>query len=326
MRSVPRVLQGPYTAAVRLSLQEASQAQQDGDQARLSRAWKLFLLLPRMLLWRPPRGGLVPKRHLESRLRLFVAGEWTELLQQGAVHGAAAVAAFARKRRREHGEEDLSRRAARAVRQVELGEISAGRQALEGESVAPGTLRTLWALTDPERRPEVPREPLLPELSHHVPRVVLDSELCTTNLRKSRRGAAGGPSGMTAEHLKGLLESEDDSSLLAELANSLAQADVSSDIVRALRLGRITALQKPDNGVRGIVVGEFIRRLVARTVAKHSLPVRIGNPRRVRVRGTCHPSIDGPRRQRHSCVCGWGGAFDLISRNSMLSGLMHEGR
>ena len=58
---------------------------------------------------------------------------------------------------------------------------------------------------------------------------------------------------MTAEHLKGLLVSEDDSSLLAELANSLAQADV------PLRLGRITALQKPDNGVRGIVVGEFIR-------------------------------------------------------------------
>ena len=170
-----------------LSLQEASQAQQDGDQARLSRAWKLFLLLPRMLLWRHPRGGLVPKRHLESRLRLLVAGEWTELLQQGAVQGAAAAAAFVRKRPREHGEEDLSQRAARAVRQVELGEISAGRQALEGESVAPGTLRTLRDLSDPERRPEVPREPLLPELSHHVPRarVVLDSELCTTNLRQA---------------------------------------------------------------------------------------------------------------------------------------------
>ena len=109
MRSVPRVLQGPYTAAVRLSLQETSQAQQDGDQARVSWAWKLFLLLPRMLLWRPPRGCLVPKRHLESRLRLFVAGKWTELLQQGAVR-AATAAVFA-KRRREHGEEDLSRRA-----------------------------------------------------------------------------------------------------------------------------------------------------------------------------------------------------------------------
>ena len=43
MRSVPRVL-GPDTSAVRVSLQEASQAQQDGDQVRLSRAWKFFSL------------------------------------------------------------------------------------------------------------------------------------------------------------------------------------------------------------------------------------------------------------------------------------------
>ena len=127
MRSVPRVLQGPYTAAVRLSLQEASQAQQDGDQVRLSRAWKLFLLLPQMLLWTPPRGGLFPKRHLEGRLSLFVAGEWTALLQQGTVHGAAAAVAFARKRRREDSEKDLSRRAARAVRQVELGGTLSGQ-------------------------------------------------------------------------------------------------------------------------------------------------------------------------------------------------------
>ena len=62
------------------------------------------------------------------------------------------------------------------------GGLGTGRQVLEGESIAPGTLRTLIALTDPERRPEVPREPLMPELSHHTPRarVVLDSELCTT--------------------------------------------------------------------------------------------------------------------------------------------------
>ena len=33
------------------------------------------------------------------------------------------------------------------------------------------------------------------------------------------------------------------------------------------RLGRMIALQKPDGGVRGIVVGDIIRRLVARTVA-----------------------------------------------------------
>ena len=60
MRSVPRILQGPCTAAMRLALQEASQAQKDTDQVRLARAWKLFLLLPRMLLWRPEGGFWCP--------------------------------------------------------------------------------------------------------------------------------------------------------------------------------------------------------------------------------------------------------------------------
>ena len=33
-------------------------------------------------------------------------------------------------------------------------------------------------------------------------------------------------------------------------------------------MGRITALRKPDGGVRGIVVGDFLRPFVARTIAK----------------------------------------------------------
>ena len=33
-------------------------------------------------------------------------------------------------------------------------------------------------------------------------------------------------------------------------------------------LGRLTALQKPDGGVRGIVAGDVVRRLVARTVSQ----------------------------------------------------------
>ena len=106
-------------------------------------------------------------------------------------------------RQKASSEEDLCRcqgSKASGARGTLSGQTSVGSRV-----VAPGTLRTLRAL-------EVPRALLLPELSHHVPRarVVLDSELRTTNLRKSRWGAAGGPSGMTAEHLKGLLQSEDD--------------------------------------------------------------------------------------------------------------------
>ena len=52
---------------------------------------------------------------------------------------------------------------------------------------------------------------------------------------------------MTSDHLFPLLESERDSAMFAEFAQSLAVADV-----------------KPDGGVRGIVVGDVLRRLVGR--------------------------------------------------------------
>ena len=47
--------------------------------SRVSRVWKLFLLLPRLLLFRSPRGGRVPKKELEDRLCLFHSGQWSEL-------------------------------------------------------------------------------------------------------------------------------------------------------------------------------------------------------------------------------------------------------
>ena len=51
-------------------------------------------------------------------------------------------------------------RARRAFHMVQLGEVSAGQQALDGACFAPGDLKTLKALKDPSRRPPVPRDPL----------------------------------------------------------------------------------------------------------------------------------------------------------------------
>ena len=47
------------------------------------------------------------------------------------------------KRRRHRPEDDVERRAARALSLVQIGELSAGREALEGAEVAPGNDRTL---------------------------------------------------------------------------------------------------------------------------------------------------------------------------------------
>ena len=63
-------------------------------------------------------------------------------------------------------------------------------------------------LTDVNRRPNRPRDPLPDELTAFelVARFELDEHMLARNLRTSRRGAAGGPSGMTTEHLRPLLD------------------------------------------------------------------------------------------------------------------------
>ena len=66
---------------------------------------------------------------------------------------------------------------------------------------------------------------------------------------------------MTADHLSTILDNEADSMLLVAACSK-------GDVIEGLRVGRLTALQKPDGGVRGIVVGDIVRRLVARTMAK----------------------------------------------------------
>ena len=72
---------------------------------------------------------------------------------------------------------------------------------------------------------------------------------------------------MTADHLQPLLDTGRDTSLLFRFVSVLARGQAPDAAVDGVR-GRITALQKPDGGVRGIVVGDILRRLVARTMAK----------------------------------------------------------
>ena len=160
-------------------------------------------------------------------------------------------------------------RVRRAETLVHLGELSAGRQALDGAKVAPGNLATLAQLTNPERRPPVPRD-LLSGSATAVPErpFELDPELFCKNVRSARRGAAPGPSGMSVEHILGLVESDHDMDIFCSFATIVSQGHVPRGVVEVLRMGRVFALRKLDGGIRGIVVGDIIRRLIARTIAQ----------------------------------------------------------
>ena len=270
---------------------------------------------------------------LVERCAAFARGEWLALIKTCRADAESGNAATSHRRQRDTSD-DLSKRAKKALQLVQWGALSTARQALEGAAVARGSERTLAQLTDPVRRPELPRSPIAREFTEHNPheQVELCGEVLLKNLRSSRRGVAAGPSGMTGEHLRVILDSESDSDAFTAFACTLAVVEVPHEIMKAIRLGRMTALRKPDGGVRGIVVGDFLRRLVARTLAQQfskavweaTAPFQFALSTKAGTEAVTHAlqaltsldedatvvSIDGV------------GAFDLISRNAMVSGLM----
>ena len=122
------------------------------------------MLLPRMSLHRPPRGGFISKAKLAARFEDFSHGRWQKLIDAGRHCVEEAATAVSRKRHRTNQQSDIERRAVRAQSLVQLGELSAGRQALEGAVLAPGSIQTRQELSNPQRRPPHPREPLSADL------------------------------------------------------------------------------------------------------------------------------------------------------------------
>ena len=92
-----------------------------------------------------------------------------------------------------------------------MGELSAGRQALEAAVVALGTQRTLDTLQDTSRRPRQPRVAVPGHIAQLQPDNLLDLDQFKFRecIHSARRGAAARPCGMTAEHLKPMLDSGD---------------------------------------------------------------------------------------------------------------------
>ena len=127
MRTVPVFLKGAFKAAFRVALEERLLGEAGGDFIKVQRAWKLFMLLPRMILFRPPRGGKVTRKQLEERCQAVARGGWMHLVRRSMQAAEQGSANSCRRRRRQLGD-DVTRRAARALRLVLLGEASSARQ------------------------------------------------------------------------------------------------------------------------------------------------------------------------------------------------------
>ena len=136
---------------------------------------------------------------------------------------------------------------------------------------------------------------------------------------------------MTADHLQPVLDTARDTSIFFQFATVLARGQAPAAAVEGVRMGRITALKKPNGGIRGIVVGDILRRLVARTMAKQmaarveaaTAPFQNALTTKAGCESVAHilqSLTDQDERATIVSIDGVG-AYDLISRNAMLEGL-----
>ena len=114
-----------------MSLEEILKGRVRNDSVKEVRGWKLFFLLPILLLFRPSRGRLVPKARLQERVSTFSAGDWVTLLQTSL---EASIKGTTARCRRHRGKQDTIQ----AKVLYTLRELSNASQALEGDAVAVG--------------------------------------------------------------------------------------------------------------------------------------------------------------------------------------------
>ena len=111
----------------------------------------------------------------------------------------------------------------------------------------------------------------------------------------------------------------------------LAQGNIPEEVVLAIRLGRMTALQKPDGGVRGIVVGDVFRRVVARTIAQQyaklgeaaTHPFQYALSTRAGTECVTHIVQAMTSEDREATILSIDGigVYDFVSQNAMFKGV-----
>ena len=279
-----------------------------------------------MLLHRPTGVRTLPKPEWHARITAFQAGEWLALLraaQDSTTNNSTPTE-----------EAPTAQQQARRARQlVHQGELSAARQALTAGPLAPHTEATLQELRDPARRPAQPYQPIPEHVLQFQPASPTNLPAATllANVRRARKGTAPGPSGLTAETLRLILDEESITNNFVAVATRLAQAKIPPAISAALGLGRLVALSKPNGRVRGVVVGDLLRRVVARSLAQHHAhtfqqacsPHQYALSTRAGSEAVVHAITSLTELEPTSTILSIDGigAYDTIARASMLQAL-----
>ena len=205
-----------------------------------------------------------------SRLELFNRGAWRELLGKSAVLPSSSRVEAQKKT----GDRNRTQLAESAVQNLPCTWESC-RRPDKLWKVRRWHEATLNALRDPEKRPRFPRHPFPRELVYPEPEVEfdLDEFRFARNLRSAKRGRSWGFVRHDCGTFTAVAGPSPRSQGFIRASEQLSRARVPRSIREAVRLERLTALQKPNGGVRGVVAGDIVR-----SPARHStVPVRVGD-------------------------------------------------
>jgi hypothetical protein len=315
-RRVPRSAWIPWAAAWRSALKAVADL---GSEA----AWVELLILPMCVLSarRRPRGEGVAQ-HVRRRARAWLDGDIDGLIDELL---ATAPPATAPPRPL-----DDAALAARILRKVADGHLSAAVRMLDPATIAPATPDTCAALAalHPIRPLPVGAPPAQAPYRAQVEEVL-------AALKTFPPGTAGGRDGLTPLHIKHALSVGGSDVLLDSLLGVVNRA-LAGDIPQPLRSywasAPITPLLKPNGGIRPIAVGLTLRRLVSKiavaavlpAVSEYLQPHQVGVGVRGGAEGLVHALNRLVAHQQDSpdlvvVSLDFQNAFNTVDRNRMLA-------
>ena len=200
-----------------------------------TRAWKLFAVVPIMLLSRPGGIGRIGRDELASRADQFARGDWWELIDLAVQN----VSTYTNSKREDSSEAE--RRGLAAQERVKREQVSRARQALVGAALSPKTEGTLEELR--RRRPQAALRQIPQEVMDYAPDspLALDMKIFAKCLRAAPAGSSAGPGGCSNEMLKVCLDDQETCQLLFLAAEDFAR-HTAPNVSQCFMLANLTVM------------------------------------------------------------------------------------